>query len=174
MIFIEENIAYRVDDEGVVRPLVDEEFNRNLASVLAGLTDPRLAAVKAEVERALADLDRSEPDPKSAIRSIFEAMEIYAKLAVTSYKVERLDRNVVMQHLLPLITGKPGMHVPAKEAAINLAESLCDWIKGAHFYRHGQGVEEPAPPPFDLAVAYVSTGSAYLRWLVTNSMHNLS
>jgi hypothetical protein len=29
-----------------------------------------------------------------------------------------------------------------------------------------QGVEDPEPPPFDLAVWMVSTGAAHLRWLV--------
>ncbi|MFH7202686.1 hypothetical protein ACHWGV_29035, partial [Klebsiella pneumoniae] len=58
-------------------------------------------------------------------------------------------------------------------AAEHFANSIVDWIKGAHFYRHGQGVTEPAPPPMDLSVAYVSTGAAYLRWLVENTSHNL-
>jgi hypothetical protein len=50
--FLEENVAYRIDQAGVVRPLVDAEFDRNLTSILAGLTDHRLSAVRAEVEAA--------------------------------------------------------------------------------------------------------------------------
>jgi hypothetical protein len=41
-----------------------------------------------------------------------------------------------------------------------------DWITGAQPYRHGQEVEEPAEPPVELVVAFLSAGAVYLRWLI--------
>lgn len=172
--FVEENVAFRVDNAGVVRPLVDTEFDRNLSTLLAGLSDRRLAAVRLEVETSISELERPQPATKAAIRSMFEALEIYSKIVVTSYNVQKLDASVVEHHILPIIQGKPGMFKPSQDVAHHLAMSLIDWIKGAHLYRHGQNTTEPAPPPLDLAVVYVSMGAAYLRWIVENTSHKLA
>ena len=46
-----------------------------------------------------------------------------------------------------------------------LVDALADWINAAHFYRHGQGSEEPVQPPLELAIAMVSSGGSFLRWI---------
>lgn len=164
--FIEENIAFRVDDQCVVHPFVDEEFAQAFTSLVRGLHDPRLRAVHAEVIRAVDSLGGRNPDPKSAVRAMFEAVEIYAKLAVTSCKVQRLNRNVVNEHLIRTVVARPELNEPAVKAVTHLGEAMIDWIDACHVYRHGQGVNEPSPPPPDLAVALVSTGLAHLRFLL--------
>lgn len=170
--FVEENVAYRLGEDGVVHPLVDPEFRRNLATTLAGLTDPRLLAVRTEVARSVDYLEAAEPDTKGAVRSMFEALEIYAKVLMP-FPAQRLDRNVVEHHLLPMMLANPGLDAPGSAATKALTDGLLDWIKAAHIYRHGQNVTEPAPPPLDLAVVLVSTGAAYLRWLVSSTAQNL-
>ena len=50
-------------------------------------------------------------------------------------------------------------------AATKFLDGLIGWVRSIHEYRHGQEVEEPAPPPLGLAVAMVSSGATYLRWL---------
>lgn len=171
--FIEENVAYRVDDRAVVRPLIDTEFLGNVESLIRGLDDPRLSAVRAEIEKALQDIDAQEPDPKAAVRAIFEGIEIYAKLVVAQGAVQRLNREAVERHLLPLILARYQGNAPAIAAAKHMANSLLDWIAAAHVYRHGQRVPQSTPPPVDLAVAFVSSGVAFLRWLLDNTRHAL-
>lgn len=166
--FIEENVSFRVDDHCVVHPFVDDEFSRSTSTLLRGLTDPRLSAVRAEVEKALDDLGGREVDFKDAVRAMFEALEIYAKLSVKTCTVKRLNRNIVMEHIVRTIQSKPGYTGPSAEAAIHMGEGLVDWLDACHIYRHGQGVNEPSPPPPDLAVALVSAGATYLRWLLDN------
>jgi hypothetical protein len=36
---------------------------------------------------------------------------------------------------------------------------------GGHHYRHEQGCEEVAQPPFKLAVNLISLGNSFVRWL---------
>jgi hypothetical protein len=165
-VFVEENVAFRVDDECVVRPFVDDEFTRAATSVLRGLDDARLSAVRAEAKKAISDLGGREPDFKGSVRAIFEAIEIYAKLAVTTCNVSRLNRNIVAEHLVPEIIRRAEFDGPAVEAAKELGESMVRWIQACHIYRHGQGVGEPAPPPPDVAIVLVSTGMSFLRWLL--------
>jgi len=167
--FIEENVSYRIDDNCVVHPFVDTEFAQNIAATLKGLSDPRLLAVKVEVERSLERLGGREPDLKAAVRSIFEAVEIYAKLSVSTCNVARLNRNIVMEHIVPRVEAQVGAETPAGTASRHVAEAICAWIAACHIYRHGQGVNEPSPPPTDLAVLLVSNGASYLRWLLDNT-----
>jgi hypothetical protein len=51
------------------------------------------------------------------------------------------------------------------EQSTQLADSLKAWTDAAHWYRHGQGKEEPKQPPASLAILSISAGAAFLRWL---------
>jgi hypothetical protein len=172
--FVEENVSFLVDDNCLVRPVVDQEFSTNIVSLIRGLDDPRLAAVRAEVERSLRALGGTEPDPKTSVRSIFEAIEIYAKLVVKTCKVQRLNRSIVVDHLLPLIKASRNYDQPSVDSAEHLANALVDWLGACHVYRHGQGVNEPAPPSPELAIALVGSGATYLRWLLDGSSSQLA
>jgi hypothetical protein len=55
---------------------------------------------------------------------------------------------------------------PAIDAGTQLLNGIKDWINAAQPYRHGQEVKEPAEPPIEFVVAFLSSGAAYLRWLV--------
>lgn len=52
-------------------------------------------------------------------------------------------------------------------ATDHLLDGFCDWLDAGHMYRHGQNVEEPAPPSLDFAVLFVSQGASYLRTLLS-------
>jgi hypothetical protein len=47
-IFTEEHLAYRVEEEGIVRPFVDEEFQVNRATALDALGDPKFGEARSE------------------------------------------------------------------------------------------------------------------------------
>lgn len=164
-VFVEENVSFRVDNNCIVRPFVDEEFAASSASLLKGLDDPRLRAVKAEVEAAIDKLGGRAPDTKAAVRSAFEANEIYLKLAITRVDVKRLNRKLVDEHIIPLVKFS-AINDPEKSSSTHYLSAFCEWIDACHIYRHGQGTNEPSPPPPDFAIALVASGLAFLRYLL--------
>jgi hypothetical protein len=50
-IFSEENLAYRLDNDGIVHPYIDREFEANRTSALEVLRDPRLGEARADFEQ---------------------------------------------------------------------------------------------------------------------------
>src|SRR5215468_10536613 len=60
-ILAEENLAYEIDDVGGVHPRVDREFQRNIASALAGLETERHLDVRTMLERATSNLSADPP-----------------------------------------------------------------------------------------------------------------
>ena len=54
----------------------------------------------------------------------------------------------------------------AKNVANHLLNGFADWVEGCHPYRHGQQSEEVFAPPLEIAVATLSNGATYIRWLM--------
>ena len=161
--FREENVAYAIDEEGGVHPYVDEEFERNKRSTLAVLESPHLAGVRAAIDDAFRHCDGPTPDTKAAIRSIFEAVEIAAKLIVPS--ASRLNRSVCKDALpkacLATFAGQP----TERKVIVQMFESLGYWVDAFHNFRHGQIDTVPTRPSDELTIYALSTGCAHLRWL---------
>lgn len=158
----EENAGYRVDDEGGVHYDVDQEFERNRAATVAALQAARYGAALAAFEDAHRALDRDPPDGKTAIRETFDAIETVFKLM---FNVSRLSGSEVGRYLKPFVQKIYEGNEPAINAANQFLEGFAKWTNAAHQYRHAQNVEEPTPPPVGLAIAMMSTGASYLRWL---------
>lgn len=163
--FAVENVGYRVDDHGGVHLLVDGEFERSRVATITALGRPRYRAVLKEFEEAHRALDRDPADGKASIRLSFEAVEILFKLLCGAAKPARLGKSESRDHLVPIVRRLYPGDQTAQRAAIKLCGGFGEWIEAAHFYRHGQGIEEPMPPPLDLAIALVSSGADWLRWL---------
>jgi len=163
-VFKEENVGYRLDEKGGVHFYIDEEFERNRSTVITVLTSQ--PAVKEAVERAYSFLDQDPPDTASAVRSIFEALEILYKHIVKAEGKDRLNSMGVQKKLRPILQQSLVNNQVASKAVDHLMDGLCDWIDAGHMYRHGQKLEEPSPPPLDYAVLFISQGSSYLRYLL--------
>ena len=163
IIFTEENLGYTIDDQGVVHYAVDEEFARNRDSALASLSMKEFAAVRSEADQAFAAIHRVPPDPKTACRHMFEAVEILFRKILPG--VSRLGDKPAREQLLPLLRRMYADNQPAINSMNNLTKEIGDWANWLHIYRHGQRVEEPSPPPLEVAVLGVSTGASYLRFL---------
>ena len=161
----EENLGYRVDEAAGLHYFVDEEFERNRFATLQCLADPRYTAVAAEFENAYQKLDQDPADTKGAVRAVFEAVEILGKLMVGENRMSRLTTHEINTHVRPIVESVYQRDAVALIAANKFLDGLIDWVSSIHEYRHGQEVEEPAPPPLGLAVAMVSAGATYLRWL---------
>lgn len=163
-IFADENVAYEVAEDGSVRPKVDLEFAATVRSALAGLSNARYRAVRAEFELGQAALTPINPNWSSATYHTFRANEALFRLVDPSQP--RLAGGKVDQVYGPLVqavySGTPQL---AREATSAL-NAYKDWIDAAHFERHAPGSEEPHDMPPSLGALMVSQGASYLRWLL--------
>lgn len=159
----EENVGYRVDDRCVAHYHVDEEFERNRASALAALSAEHLANVRAAFDDAYRHLDAAPPDTKAAVRSIFESVEVLARLILPEAK--NLNRWMVENTLKAKCLEVAPADVIERKTLEGLFAGLADWADALHNYRHGQPEADPVAPSEELAVYALSTGAAHLRML---------
>ena len=160
-IFVEENLDYVVDNAGVVHPFVDQEFQGNRASVIAGLEGSRYGNVRDAFERAFPRTPRRQSQGSLArdLRLRRGAVQAHVSCSLAVNR-ERSSRSARSDHSAT-IAGD----ATALRAATRLANSLKEWVDASHNYRHEQGQEEPLQPPLDSAVFAISVGTSVLRWL---------
>lgn len=163
-VLTEENIAYEVDKKGGVHYVIDEEFERNTTSTVAGLADKRFDGVRAAVELAVAKMSKTEPDLKGAIRDVFEATETLTKLMSGTGK--NLTDGFAKSEFGPILQKLYASDPVAQQSQAKLLESFCDWVGAAHPYRHGQKIQSPLAVPIESAILLISLGLSYIRWLV--------
>lgn len=96
---------------------------------------------------------------------MFPAVETAAKVLHPG-ALARLMPNEVDKYLLPRLEAKYAGNQPAMDAGRALLKAFKEWIIAAQPYRHGQEVTEPAEPPQDFVVAHMSSGAAFLRWMI--------
>jgi len=145
----EENLAYSLDDLCGVHYFIDEEYERNRVSVLRGMESPRYSGLRAAFESAHAHLDAQVPDTKASVRSIFEAIEILARLMDPQSK--NLNKWQVQNKLKPLVIASAADPIEG-ECFGKLLDGVAEWVDAVHLYRHEQGVETPVAPSLELAV----------------------
>lgn len=160
----EENLGYYVDNKCVVHLKVDEEFQRNRTSTLKCLENPKYSGIREAFEHAFNEMDSTPPHTKDAVRSIFECLEILVKQMIdTDLLNAKTVRGPLKAKIQKVYQGDP----TALGSVGHLVEGFADWVTGIHPYRHGQNDEEPVVPPLEFAVYALSSGTAFLRWLVS-------
>lgn len=163
-IFKEENLAFRIDDQGGVHPLIDSAFTRNINSAISGLSGSRYKATLQRVNEVDEHLLQDPPNYVAAIRSVFGACENLFKLM---YGGPRLDAksaaNSISVAQQKLYEGHPAILA----SSAKLLNSFKEWIDSAHFYRHEEGRTEPGQPNSEIALLLISNGLSYVRWLAT-------
>jgi hypothetical protein len=162
-IFDEENLAYRVDERGIVHPFVDLEFEVSRASALEALSDPRFGEARTDFEAAYRHL--RDGKRKEALRMMFPAVEVTAKV-VFSGKFAVFGPSEIDRHIAPRMRARYHGNQPAIDAGNQLLAGFKNWINAAQPYRHGQEIEGAAEPPTDLVIAHFSAGATYLRWMI--------
>ncbi|WP_406858396.1 hypothetical protein ABEG18_12535 [Alsobacter sp. KACC 23698] len=160
-IFLEEHLAYDLDNLGNVRRKIDEEFHRNLDSTIRALSSERYRSVRTEVERSQEFLCNIAPSNKLAVRATFEAAETVYKLMFPNSP--RLASND-LQGTLGVVLGRQYGHIDLR-SSMKMMKSFGDWVDAAHFFRHSAGAEEPTEPRLSLTVLLISTGFSFIRWL---------
>ena len=162
-IFAEEQLRYVINDAGGVRFSIDAQFESAVQTTIRSLGHATLKGAFTSYEHALDAMSKAPPDGKTAIRSLFEAVEIAFKTLCPG--PARIGGSEIAKHLVPELSKEYAADKIAMQVAAKMASSLSDWVEAAHFYRHGQTGPEPVQPPLDLAVALVSEGMSFLRWL---------
>lgn len=155
-------MGYRADDACGVHYVVDAEFERVVASAISLLGKPRYAGVKASFDQALRFLDQAMPDTKSSVKAAFEALEILARLIVP--EAQNLNKKMIEEKLNPIVLSSIN-DVTEKEAMRAALSGLAAFVNGVHFYRHGQGREDPVAPSMDSAIYIVSNIASAVRLL---------
>jgi len=159
----EENLGYRLDASCGVHYLVDEEFERNRFSTLSVLDDPKYNGVRAAYEDAYRYMDNYPIDTKAAVRSIFESIEILVKQMV---ETKNLNKWVVENTLKEKCIKIYNSDTTATKVVTEMFSGFAHWVDGLHNYRHGQAEEDPVSPGEVIAIYALSSGSAFLRWLI--------
>jgi hypothetical protein len=163
-ILAEEHMAYRIDDDGVVHPLVDQAFEAARVSVIGALAGEAFNAARTHFEDALAALEEEQPDTRGAVRNCFDAAENLFKL-LTGTGQDLTQANVTAT-LKPIVDRLHGGLDPATQShAGRMLSSFADWANAGHPYRHAQAGTEIQEPTHSLAVLYLSTGAGFIRWL---------
>lgn len=168
-IFREEHLRYRIDDKGGVHFLVDEEFERTVATAVAGLGSPRFAASLHALHEAMTHLGAARQSGKGLIRGVFEAVESAFLVVISDPKVNRLNGDVMDKHLKPLLMIRYANHGDAEDLADRFMDHFKAWVKSAHPFRHGTPLEQIHEAPLDLAIMSATQGIGYLRFLASLS-----
>lgn len=162
-IFVEENLAYRVDDDAIVHPYVDQEFEINRTCALEALGDPKFDEARTDFGAAYRHLRGREY--KQTIVMMSRAVEVAAKVLFPG-AFSRLMPNEVDKQLKPRLEQRYAGNEPATKAGRLLLDGLKNWISATQLYRHGQEQQEAAEPPEDFVIAHLSAGATYLRWMI--------
>lgn len=159
----EENMGYKVDNMCGVHYLIDQEFEHNKISALSCLQNVKYAGVLDAFETSFQYLSPATLDTKAAVRSMFECIEILAKMMTAT---PRLTSKVVKINLKTIAIDHYQSDKTMKSVVSKVFDGFAEWVDSIHFYRHGQPEEEPVAPPLDFTIFSISTGASFLRWLV--------
>lgn len=163
-IFAEEHMAYRIDDDGVVHPLVDQAFEAARTSVIGALAGDAFNAARAHFENAIAALEEDPPDTRGAVRDCFDAAEnLFKLLTGTGQDLTQANVTATLKPIVDRLHG--GLAAATQSHAGRMLSSFADWANAGHPYRHAQAGTEIQAPTHSLAVLYLSTGAGFIRWL---------
>lgn len=158
----EENLAFRIDEQGGVHPLIDSAFTQTINSAIAGLSGSRYQATLQKINEIDGFLLQNPPNYIAAIRSVFGACENLFKLM---YGGARLDAKTAFSKLSAVQQRLYDGHPAILASSAKLLNSFKEWIDAAHFYRHEEGRTEPRQPESEIALLLISNGLSYVRWL---------
>jgi hypothetical protein len=161
-VFNEENLGYEIDDAGGLHPRVDREFQRNLASAVAGLQSERYSKVRELIKISSNNLCADPPNYRQAWRAMLSAVEVMFGLM---FPYARLSRAEIERRLPPLVERAYEGDPTAQEAAQRMVAALGEWVEASQSYCHQPGAAESPRPPADIAVLSISYGASVMRWL---------
>ncbi|UVK39842.1 hypothetical protein LHFGNBLO_001253 [Mesorhizobium sp. AR10] len=164
-IFDEEHLNYRMAPEGGIHPRVDDLFEQDRSTTIAGLEDPRFVAARVALQKAFAHLKTNHPSGKGLIREVFEATESTYLVVIANPKVNNLNERSIENDLKPKLLARYASYTDAGDKVERLLTQFKHWTKTAHPFRHGTAEEQEHEAPIDIAVLMTSEGMAFIRYL---------
>src|SRR6202035_2457671 len=114
-------IARSIDEDAIVHPYVDAEFEINQTSALEALRDIRFGEARTDFEAAYGHL--RDGKGKEALRTMFPAVEVAAKVLFPG-AFSRLTPIEVEKHIKPKIEQQYGGNEPAIAAGRQLLDGF--------------------------------------------------
>lgn len=164
-VFNEQGLAYRIESDCSVHPLVDVIFSAQFNELIRGLSEANLSAADEHVRKAELLLIEGKFDGRQAIRSIFDAAENVFK--VTFPGADKLSKDTINGTLRRGLPEEYSENSTQRRAAEKALNALREWVDAAHFYRHVPGNPEPEQPNKQFTVLMVSLGISHIRWLLS-------
>lgn len=165
-IFEEEQMSYKLDNECGVHYLIDENFEAEKHSCLAGLSAPEFIASKHALEDGLRNLTVQRQSGKGLIRGVFEALESAFLVVINEPSKDRISSDLIDRKLKPIIVNRYFNWQDSDEIVNRVLETLKSWVKAVHYYRHGTPLEQIHEPPINLAISLASQGMAHIRFII--------
>jgi hypothetical protein len=162
-IFQEENAGYTINEYACIRYAIDEAFRVNLASAIGSLNGNRYKAARDYIHLIDDNLMSLPRKAVGAIEACFKCLENIFNLMFSGQN--QLKSEAASQKLKPLIDKIYSCDSTAQRSMHKLLASFCQWIDGAHNYRHAPGKEDPVEPPEEVYVLVISQGLSFVRWL---------
>jgi hypothetical protein len=162
LIFRQQNLAYDIDDQGGIHPLVNGAFGMTKQSAIAALSGDRYTGTAELVNAIDKSLLLDPVNYIGAIRAVFGANENLFKLM---FGVPRLDARTAGDKIGAKLQSRYDGHPTLQRASAKALEGFKDWIDAAHNYRHEQGVEAPSQPCEEIGILLISQGLSFVRWL---------
>lgn len=163
LVFKEEELRYYIDHaDGSIKRFIDDEFEHDCQTAIASLNSSKYELAAIAFNKAIKYLVNIDPDYRSAVKYVFECAEVLFK-KITS--ANRLSRKFVNDNLHKL-TGIPKEDCEKDPVLKGRIGQFNEWIDALHDYRHGQTDVSLAHVSEGIAVFYLTTGTAYIRWLV--------
>ena len=165
LVFKEEQLRYRIDDDCGVHFFVDEEFERSVQSTLAGLGQPKFRGAKEALEHGLNYLGAAQQSGKRLVREVFEAVETAFLVVVPDGQFNRLNAQAITEALKPILMQKYANEPEAENRVDRLLSNFEAWVHSAHPFRHGANIEDVHECPLDMAILLATQGMTFLRYL---------
>lgn len=162
-VFIEQNLAYLIDDLGGIHPAIDPAFADSSAHTIRCLKSAGLEAAAQHILDAEKHLLAGSLNPRLAIRSCFDAVENLHKMI--NKNSPQLNKASIINELMPILKAKWSKDESELRATEKLVNSMTDWVEAAHFFRHADGNADISQPSEAFAVLFVSQGFSFARWL---------
>ncbi|RIJ17069.1 hypothetical protein D1227_06845 [Henriciella mobilis] len=160
-VFEEENLHYRIDEQGIVHPRIDQAFDRERTAIIAVLEAAEFSAAKQSIQEAFNSIKVTGEGSLDAVRKAFDAIENVFK---HFYGVSGLASNDVIRKLTPRV--ESAYEGRSLDSAKRMLKGFAEFVNAAHGFRHADNQKEPTPPPLDFAVLFLSQSVSYLRWLI--------
>lgn len=161
----EEDLHYRIDDQGGVHYLVDNDFHQLSESTLAGLSDQRFGAARAALQKGLKALAPERQSGKGLIQGVFEAVESTFLVIIGPGNSNRLNKQTAEKHLRPILLHRYKDVPEVNDKVTRMLEVFYAYVNDAHPYRHGAPLDQEHEAPLEMAILSATNGMGYIRFL---------